>query len=194
VQDSVGKRLLAIAAGSLHNLALRRDGRVEAWGENNYAQCDIPEGGQFAAIAAGDFHSLASATRGSNPFRPGPVEPQVTPVKTPEGRRQPTWLFQVTSSQRPAPADLLPCGRRDQDSNVPTTDTLLSELEERQSIPVKEIEPATVKEQQPKEPECRLGRRRRRKAVAGRPGTEPGQAGGKPHRRRTRTRTLSPRV
>jgi hypothetical protein len=89
---------------------LRRDGRVEAWGENNYAQCDIPEGGQFAAIAAGDFHSLAIRDTRKQFLSARSAEPQDAPAKPPEGLK--------------------------------TTSTPV----------LGEIEPATVKEQQPKDP------------------------------------------
>lgn len=32
---------------------------VVAWGRNTYGQCDVPPGGDFVAVAAGDGHSLA---------------------------------------------------------------------------------------------------------------------------------------
>jgi alpha-tubulin suppressor-like RCC1 family protein len=43
-----------IAAGSAHNLALRRDGTVVAWGNDNHGQSRVPEGlTDVVAIAAG---------------------------------------------------------------------------------------------------------------------------------------------
>ena len=54
-----GSDFVAISAGSFHNLALQTDGHVEAWGQNDYAQCDTPAVDNFAMIAAGGFHSLA---------------------------------------------------------------------------------------------------------------------------------------
>ncbi len=50
---------VAIAAGAWHNLALRRDGVIVAWGENYDGQCDVPAGLLASAIAAGGYHSLA---------------------------------------------------------------------------------------------------------------------------------------
>jgi hypothetical protein len=52
--------VVAIAAGSTHNLALKRDGTVIAWGRNTFAQTNVPAGlSNVVAIAAGDFHNLA---------------------------------------------------------------------------------------------------------------------------------------
>ena len=63
---------MAIAAGGSHNLALKRDGTVVAWGENtdalgNYAgQSAVPPGlTQAGGIAAGEYHSLAFRTDGT---------------------------------------------------------------------------------------------------------------------------------
>ena len=54
---------IAIAAGGWHNLALRADGKVVAWGNDSSGQCDVPatlESAQDAVgIAAGGYHSLA---------------------------------------------------------------------------------------------------------------------------------------
>jgi hypothetical protein len=51
---------VAIAAGSLHNLALRSNGTVFAWGDNSSGQRNVPaELTNVVAIAAGAGHSLA---------------------------------------------------------------------------------------------------------------------------------------
>lgn len=55
----------AIAAGSLHTLALTANGAVVARGDNFYAQAAPPAGEDFAAIAAGANHSLALKADGS---------------------------------------------------------------------------------------------------------------------------------
>ncbi len=34
--------VLALAAGHIHNIALKTDGRVVAWGDNKYGQCTPP--------------------------------------------------------------------------------------------------------------------------------------------------------
>jgi hypothetical protein len=48
------------AAGSSHNLALKGDGTVVAWGSNGWGQRDVPAGlTGVTAIAAGQDHSLA---------------------------------------------------------------------------------------------------------------------------------------
>ena len=52
--------VMAIAAGANHNLALRRDKTVVAWGANNAGQSAIPEGlSNVIAIAAGRLSSAA---------------------------------------------------------------------------------------------------------------------------------------
>lgn len=52
--------VVAIAAGGSHNLALRGDGTVVAWGNNEHGQTDVPPGlTDVVAIDAGDFHSVA---------------------------------------------------------------------------------------------------------------------------------------
>lgn len=50
----------AIAAGSLHGLALLTNHNVVTWGNNNYGQTNIPAAAtNIIAIAAGDYSSLA---------------------------------------------------------------------------------------------------------------------------------------
>ncbi len=54
--------MTAIAAGDFHNLALKQDGTVVAWGNNDYGQRQCPSGaeqGDRDRIAAGEYHSLA---------------------------------------------------------------------------------------------------------------------------------------
>jgi hypothetical protein len=52
--------VIAIAAGSLHSLALKGDGTVVAWGESSSGQLNIPAGlNDVIAIAVGGYHSLA---------------------------------------------------------------------------------------------------------------------------------------
>ena len=49
-----------MAAGYCHNLGLKADGSIVAWGYNSHGQCSIPEPNSgFVAIAAGGNHSLA---------------------------------------------------------------------------------------------------------------------------------------
>jgi photosystem II stability/assembly factor-like uncharacterized protein len=50
----------AIAAGTQHNLALKEDGTVVAWGRDDYGQATVPAGlSGVTAVAAGYGHSLA---------------------------------------------------------------------------------------------------------------------------------------
>jgi len=57
---------IAIAAGGLHNLALKSDGTVLAWGWNNYGQTNVPSDlTDVVAIAAGEVHSLALKSDGT---------------------------------------------------------------------------------------------------------------------------------
>ena len=59
-------RVLAIAAGGDHTLALKRDGTVVAWGRNDFGQTNVPSGlSNIVAIAAGDRHSLALSGDGT---------------------------------------------------------------------------------------------------------------------------------
>jgi hypothetical protein len=56
----------AIAAGSYHNLALKRDGTVVAFGNNDFGQTNVPSGLQnVVAISGGYHHSLALKADGS---------------------------------------------------------------------------------------------------------------------------------
>ncbi len=49
-----------LAAGNWHNLALRHDGTVFAWGMNDFGQCDVPPGlADVVAVACGGDFSLA---------------------------------------------------------------------------------------------------------------------------------------
>src|ERR1017187_2114645 len=52
--------VVAIAGGGYYSLALRSDGTVVGWGQNNYGQINVPPGlTNVMAIAAGNSHSLA---------------------------------------------------------------------------------------------------------------------------------------
>ena len=57
---------VAIAAGDNHNLALKANGEVDAWGWNGSGQCTVPAAGadRFVGIAAGDDFSLALRPNG----------------------------------------------------------------------------------------------------------------------------------
>jgi alpha-tubulin suppressor-like RCC1 family protein len=49
--------VIAIAAGSVHSLALRADGAVCAWGTGNYGETNVPPGlSNVVAIAAAGFY------------------------------------------------------------------------------------------------------------------------------------------
>lgn len=58
--------VMSIAAGALHTTALRSDGTVLAWGNNQYGQTNVPAGlSNVVAIAAGNYHSLALKADGT---------------------------------------------------------------------------------------------------------------------------------
>ena len=57
--------VIAVASGAYHNLALKADSTVIAWGENSYGQATVPPGlTNIVAIAAGNYHSLALGSDG----------------------------------------------------------------------------------------------------------------------------------
>jgi alpha-tubulin suppressor-like RCC1 family protein len=58
--------VVAIAAGGSHNLALKVDGTVVAWGSNTSGQTNVPAGlTDIVAVAAGSSHSLALKREGT---------------------------------------------------------------------------------------------------------------------------------
>ena len=58
--------VVAVAAGEDDSLALKSDGTVVAWGDNEFGQTNVPLGmSNVMAIAAGDFHSLALKNDGT---------------------------------------------------------------------------------------------------------------------------------
>lgn len=61
--------LVAVAGGDNHRVALRADGRVIAWGQNNYGQTNVPVDVTNAVrIGAGSTHSLAVLDDGTLRF------------------------------------------------------------------------------------------------------------------------------
>jgi alpha-tubulin suppressor-like RCC1 family protein len=58
-------KVIAVAAGSRHNLALTQTGKVIAWGDNSHGQCTVPTHvTDIIAIAGGSQHSLALSKYG----------------------------------------------------------------------------------------------------------------------------------
>ena len=56
----------AVAACGYHSLALKADGSIVAWGENEYGQCSVPAPNtDFVAVATGGAHSLGLKANGS---------------------------------------------------------------------------------------------------------------------------------
>ncbi|RJQ80444.1 PKD domain-containing protein [Pseudonocardiaceae bacterium YIM PH 21723] len=58
--------VVAISSGSAHDLALKADGSVYAWGENGHGETSVPDAARrdVVAIAAGDLHNLALSSNG----------------------------------------------------------------------------------------------------------------------------------
>lgn len=57
---------LKIAAGGAHALAVKPNGTVIAWGDDEFGQTDLPSGlAEVKAIAAGRDHSLALRANGT---------------------------------------------------------------------------------------------------------------------------------
>lgn len=77
-----GKQVIAIAAGAYHCLAITKDGRLAAWGDDSLSQLGdggsfvqrlspvwtstngIADGERFMAVSAGQYHSLALSASG----------------------------------------------------------------------------------------------------------------------------------
>ena len=58
-EQSALEDLTAVAGGGYHNLGLKSDGTVVAWGFNQFGQCDVPApNAGFVAVAGGCDHSL----------------------------------------------------------------------------------------------------------------------------------------
>jgi alpha-tubulin suppressor-like RCC1 family protein len=50
----------SVAAGSSHSVAIRRDGSIVCWGNNDQRQCEVPSGlASVVGIAAGEAHTVA---------------------------------------------------------------------------------------------------------------------------------------
>ena len=54
----------AISAGGSHNCAIKADGTISCWGNNEHGQTNPPDG-QYTAISAGGSHNCAIATDGT---------------------------------------------------------------------------------------------------------------------------------
>ncbi|MDD4049192.1 MAG: stalk domain-containing protein [Clostridia bacterium] len=61
IPSSVKSNVIAVANGYTHCLALKASGKVIAWGNNEFGQCNVPSTAKkdVVAIAAGDAYSLA---------------------------------------------------------------------------------------------------------------------------------------
>ena len=56
---------LEIVQGQNYTIALRNDGSITGWGDNNYGQINCPKGNDFVKIACGTNHSVALKNDGS---------------------------------------------------------------------------------------------------------------------------------
>ena len=58
--------VLAVAAGNIHSVALKSNGRVVVWGDNSHGQTNVPANvSNVMSIAAGAYHTLALKTNGT---------------------------------------------------------------------------------------------------------------------------------
>ncbi|MBN2377288.1 MAG: hypothetical protein JXD22_12870, partial [Sedimentisphaerales bacterium] len=60
-----GNDFVRTSAGFAHGLALKTDGSIVGWGDNDVGEIDIPSGNDFVDIAAGWYHSLGLKSDGS---------------------------------------------------------------------------------------------------------------------------------
>ena len=56
---------IQVAGGDWHSLALKADGTLEAWGDDEVGQTNTPAGSNYVAIACGAFHNLALQSNGN---------------------------------------------------------------------------------------------------------------------------------
>src|SRR5689334_16719972 len=62
---SFNKPFTKISAGARHNIALKNDGTVTGWGDNEFGEIDVPPGlSGVTDVAAGRFHSMALKSDG----------------------------------------------------------------------------------------------------------------------------------
>ena len=57
--------VVAIAAGSYFNLAIKNDGRLVGWGMNSSGQTNVPAGVNYVAVAGGELHGVALKANGT---------------------------------------------------------------------------------------------------------------------------------
>ena len=101
-------RVIAIAAGAYHGLALRADGTVVAWGENDSGQATVPPSAtNIIAIAAGGYFSGSVARgRGHHRLGIGRQRPdRHASITGPTGFAQGRRLSQRRVAARPADED-----------------------------------------------------------------------------------------
>ena len=80
-------RFTQVSAGYEHGCALRIDGKVRCWGNNEHGRCEQPDPDEvFSEVAAGDEHSCALRGDGSVLCWGNNGEGQATPAAAPEGR------------------------------------------------------------------------------------------------------------
>ena len=64
--DDLSNNIVKVAAGGYHTVALKNDGTVACWGNNNSGQCNTPANlGPVTAIAAGYYHTVALKNDGT---------------------------------------------------------------------------------------------------------------------------------
>ena len=66
VEQAALENVVAVAAGGCHNLGVKSDGTIVAWGWNDRGGCNVPEpNADFVAVAAGWEHSLGVKSDGT---------------------------------------------------------------------------------------------------------------------------------
>jgi len=80
-------------------------GEIEAWGLNDYNQCDVPDSAPFVAVSAGNEHSLGLREDGSIVVWGSITAWPESPVEVLISRRPRLWRYPAPIATKPLLGD-----------------------------------------------------------------------------------------